>query len=95
MNTAPGKVTGTVVLTITYGFVGYWGEGFVNSTANSTWQLDFRDQDITIVVRRLREKLISKLHEDLTLAERQKFGANAEMIFKFYNVISEAQMFIP
>jgi len=95
MSTTPRKVTGTVVLTITYGFVGYWGKGFVNSTASATWQFDFKDQDITIMVAGLREKLKSKLHEELTLAERQKFGANAEMIFKFYNVISEAQMFIP
>lgn len=95
MEASPKKVTGTVVLTITYGFVGYWGDGFVNSTASSTWQFDFEDQDITVVVGLLREQLINKLRESLMSAESQKFSAYSKRIFDLYHVISEAQMFIP
>ena len=95
MKATPRKISGTIVLTITYGFVGYWGEGFVNSTASSTWQLGFKDQDITAVVELLKEQLINKLRESLISAESQKFGAYSKRIFDLYNVISEAQMFIP
>ena len=96
MSTAPRVVTGTIVLTITYGFVGYWGEGFVNSTADSTWQFDFKDQNIIEVVEQLRKELINKLDASLKSEQaKQRFGIYAQRIFDLYHVISESQMFIP
>ena len=95
MNTAPRKVTGTVILTITYGFVGYWGEGFVNSTADSTWKFDFEDQDIVEVIQQLRKQLIDNLDKSLKSEQaKQRFGIYAQRIFDLYHVISESQMFI-
>ena len=93
---SPREVTGTIVLTITYGFVGQWGEGFVNSTASSTLQFDFQNQNVVKVVEELRRSLISNLDESLQSNEsRQRFGVYAQKIFDLYHVISEAQMFIP
>ena len=98
-NSNPGsqrKITGTIVLTITYGFVGYWGEGFVNSTASSTLQFDFENQNVVEVVEQLRKFLISNLDKSLRSGEsRQRFGAYAQRIFDLYHVISESQVFIP
>lgn len=96
MEATPRKISGTVVLTITYGFVGYWGEGFVNSTASSTWQFDFEDQDVREVVQQLRKELVSNLNESLRSEQnKQSFGIYSQRIFDLYHVISEAQMFIP
>ena len=91
----PKEVTGTIVLTITYGFVGQWGEGFVNSTASSTLQFDFENQNIVKVVEELRRILISNLNESLHSNEnKQRFGVYAQRIFDLYHVISETHMFI-
>lgn len=96
MKATPRKISGTVVLTITYGFVGYWGEGFVNSTASSTWQFDLEDQNIVEVVEQLRKSLISALDSSLKSEEaKQRFGVYFQRIFDLYHVISESQMFIP
>lgn len=96
MERIPRKVSGTVVLTITYGFVGYWGEGFVNSTASSTLQFNFEDQNIVEVVEQLRNHLIIQLDKSLKSEQAtQKFGVYSQRIFDLYHVISESQMFIP
>jgi len=96
MSTVSRKVSGTVVLTISYGFVGYWGEGFVNSTADSTWQFDFKDQNIVEVVEQLRKELINRLDESLKSEQaKQRFGVYSQRVFDLYHVISESQMFIP
>jgi hypothetical protein len=89
--------TGTIVLTITYGFVGYWGSGIVSSAASSSLQFDITesDQDIVTIVESLRKFLTGNLHQTLITSERAKFGEHAEKIFAMYHVISEAQMFIP
>lgn len=93
---AQRKITGTLVITITYGFSGYLGENSVNSTASSTLQFDFEDQNIIEVVEQLRGVLIDNLRQSLQSAEvKQKFGVYAQRIFDLYHVISETQMFIP
>jgi hypothetical protein len=95
-STATRKISGTIVLTITYGFVGYWGEGFVNSTASSTLQFDFEGQNVVETVNQLRQLLIGNLDISLRSEEnRRRFGQYAQKIFDLYHVISEAQMFIP
>lgn len=93
---SPREATGTIVMTITYGFVGNWGEGSVNSTASSTLQFDFENQNVVKVVEELRKVLISNLNESLRSSEnRQLFGVYAQRIFDLYHVISETHMFIP
>lgn len=90
------KVTGTIVLTMTYGFVGQWGEGFVNTTASSTLQCDFENQNIVKIVGKKRITLISSLRESIQSDEqRRRFGVHAQRIFDLYHVISETQIFIP
>jgi hypothetical protein len=95
-STTPRKITGTIVLTMTYGFSGYWGEGFVNSTAEATLQMDIEDKNVVEVVEVLRKRLKTGLDRSLRSEEsRQRFGIYAQRIFDLYHVISETQMFIP
>ena len=96
-NSIPSReVTGTIVLTITYGFAGQVGENFVNSTASSVLQFDFQNQNAVKVVEELRRSLIRNLDESLRSNEsKQRFGVHAQRIFDLYHVISETQIFIP
>lgn len=69
------------------------GEGFVNSTASSTLQFDFEDQNIVEVVEQLRNHLIIQLDKSLKSEQAtQKFGVYFQRIFDLYHVISESQM---
>ena len=89
-------ISGTIVMTITYGFCGYTGFGLISSVADRTASLYVEEgQDIVDQVDRLKIFLIDSLRDYLTSEEnRRKFGDYSLQIFGLYHVISQSYTFI-